>query len=40
MSFSQNIGFTVQAQYLNTNSTIPNYRLKDFAVSGGPTIRF
>jgi tetratricopeptide (TPR) repeat protein len=40
MSLYQNVGVTIQVQYLRTNSTIPNYRTNDFIVSGGPTIRF
>ena len=40
MTFYQNLGFTLQVQYLHTNSTIPNYRLQDFIVAAGPTFRF
>jgi hypothetical protein len=39
-TFYQNIGFSMQIQYLRTDSTISNYRTKDLIVSGGPTIRF
>lgn len=39
-TFYQNLGFALQVQYLHTNSTIPNYRLQDFIVAGGPTLRF
>jgi tetratricopeptide (TPR) repeat protein len=38
--FYQNIGFSIQVQYLRTDSTVINYRTSDFIVSGGPTIRF
>lgn len=40
MTFYRSLGFTLQVQYLHTNSTIPNYRLQDFIVAGGPTVRF
>lgn len=40
MTFYKNIGFAVTFQYFQTNSTVPNYRNRDFIVSGGPTIRF
>jgi tetratricopeptide (TPR) repeat protein len=40
MRFYQNVGFSLQAQYLRTDSTLSNYRTSDFIVSGGPTIRF
>jgi hypothetical protein len=40
MVFFQNFGFALQVQYLLTLSTVPNYRTRDFIVSGGPTIRF
>jgi tetratricopeptide (TPR) repeat protein len=39
-TFYKNLGFALQVQYLHTNSTIPNYRLQDFIVAGGPTFRF
>ena len=39
-TFYKSLGFTLQVQYLHTNSTIPNYRLQDFIVAGGPTYRF
>ena len=40
MSFFQNLGFALQVQYLRTQSSLPNYRTRDFIVSGGPTVRF
>jgi hypothetical protein len=40
MTFYRTLGLTLQVQYLHTNSTIPNYRLQDFVVAGGPTFRF
>jgi hypothetical protein len=40
MRFYQNVGFSMQVQYLHTDSTVINYRTSDFIVSGGPTIRF
>ncbi len=40
MIFYKNIGFAVQAEYLQTQSTVPNYSTRDFMVSGGPTVRF
>ena len=40
MIFVQNVGFSMQVEYLRTDSTISNYRTNDFIVSGGPTIRF
>jgi hypothetical protein len=40
MTFYQRLGFSLQVQYLHTNSTIPNYRLQDFIVAAGPTFRF
>lgn len=40
MRFYQNVGFSLQVQYLRTDSTISNFRTGDFIVSGGPTIRF
>jgi hypothetical protein len=39
-TFYKNLGFTLQVQYLHTDSTIPNYRLQDFIVAAGPTFRF
>ncbi len=39
-TFFQRLGFTTNVQYLHTNSTIPNYRMQNFIVSAGPTIRF
>jgi tetratricopeptide (TPR) repeat protein len=40
MTFYQNLGFTLQVQYLRTYSTIPNYSLSDFLVAAGPNFRF
>jgi hypothetical protein len=40
MTFYQRLGFSLQVQYLHTDSTIPNYRLQDFIVAAGPTFRF
>jgi hypothetical protein len=40
MTYFQNLGFALQVQYLHTQSTISNYRTRDFIVSGGPTVRF
>jgi len=40
MTFYKNIGFAVTVQYFQSNSTVPNYRTRDFIVSAGPTIRF
>jgi tetratricopeptide (TPR) repeat protein len=40
MTFYQRLGFSLQVEYLHTNSTIPNYRLQDFIVAAGPTFRF
>ncbi len=40
MSFFENFGFAVQAQYLRTQSSLANFRTRDFIVSGGPTVRF
>ena len=40
MSFMGNFGFALQAQYLHTSSSLPNFRTRDFIVSGGPTVRF
>jgi hypothetical protein len=40
MSFFENVGFAMQAQYLHTQSTLSNFRTHDFIVSGGPTMRF
>ena len=39
-TFSHNIGFTLQVQYLRTYSTVPNYSLQDFIVAAGPTFHF
>ena len=39
-TFFEKLGFSINAQYLHTNSTVPNYRMQDFIFSGGPTIRF
>jgi hypothetical protein len=39
-SFSHNLGFTLQVQYLRTYSTVSNYSLQDFLVAAGPTFRF
>ena len=39
-TFYKNLGFTLQVQYLHTNSTLPNYRLQDFIVAAGPSFRF
>jgi len=40
MTFYENFGFALQVQYLRTNSTLSNFRMNDFIVSGGPTLRF
>jgi tetratricopeptide (TPR) repeat protein len=40
MIFYKNFGFAIQVQYMQTISTVPNYRLRDLIFSGGPTIRF
>jgi hypothetical protein len=40
MSFFENFGFALQVQYLRTQSSLSNFRLRDFIVSGGPTVRF
>ncbi|MGD0564455.1 MAG: hypothetical protein ABSA66_15365 [Roseiarcus sp.] len=40
MTFYKNVGFALQVQYLQTQSTVSNYSTRDFMVSGGPTIRF
>jgi hypothetical protein len=40
MTFLQNLGFQLQVEYLDTQSTVTNYRTNDFMVSGGPTLRF
>jgi tetratricopeptide (TPR) repeat protein len=40
MSFFENLGFALQAQYLHTQSSLANFRTRDFVVSGGPTVRF
>jgi tetratricopeptide (TPR) repeat protein len=39
-SFSHNIGFTLQVQYLRTYSTISNYSLPGCIVAAGPTFHF
>lgn len=39
-TFFEKLGFSLNVQYLHTNSTVPNYRMQDFIFSGGPTIRF
>jgi hypothetical protein len=40
MSFFERFGFSLQAQYLHTQSSLANFRTRDFIVSGGPTVRF
>jgi tetratricopeptide (TPR) repeat protein len=40
MTLYRNIGLAVQVQYLQTDSSLSNYRTHDFVVSAGPTIRF
>ena len=40
MTYLQNVGFNLQVEYLDTRSTVSNYRTNDFIVSGGPTFRF
>ncbi len=39
-TFYKTLGFTLQVQYLHTDSTLPNYRLQDFIVAAGPSFRF
>ncbi|MBV9220077.1 MAG: hypothetical protein JOY94_11715 [Methylobacteriaceae bacterium] len=36
----RNFGFALTLEYDRTNSNLPNYRMSDFIVSGGPTVRF
>jgi tetratricopeptide (TPR) repeat protein len=40
MTFYENVGFALQVQYFRTQSSVSNYRTRDFIVSGGPTVRF
>ena len=40
MSLYENFGFAIQVQYAVTGSNLPNYRTRNFIVSGGPTVRF
>ena len=40
MVLFDNFGFGLQAQYVKTLSSLPNYRTNSFIVSGGPTLRF
>ena len=40
MQFRDNFGFAITAQYVETLSNLPNFRTRDFIVSGGPTFRY
>ena len=39
-AISQHVGLRVQVQDFVQNSTLPNYDMKNFVVSFGPTVRF
>jgi hypothetical protein len=38
--FTQTFGLSTTAQYARTDSTLSNYRLNNFSVLSGPTVRF
>ncbi len=40
MRFRDDFGFAITAQYVATQSNLPNFRTSDFIVSAGPTFRY